>query len=568
MRRWYWVIFSLLLISGHSAAADNEFLLTILHTNDLHSHFTGNGPDALARKHTVGKGHYARLATAINTIREEKIAAGEPVLLIDSGDFFGGSLFHILGPSEKSRLNPEFEFFATMGYDAVALGNHEFDAYELGLSRMLDKAVEQQFNVPVIAANMVIQKPGSFLEKHLISNVIAPYVIKEVTYQNVTKKIAIMGIVPPNAAWTSTNSRHTVGFVGYDDANQRQELYRLAEFTKREVHHLRTKEQVDFVIVAMHGGQPEDETLLKAIPEIDLVLSGHTHEQYLHKVGTRYLMQNDYYGQTLGKLELALGKRRYYVRNPDQAQVAIDERWEPDEELTERIQEYKMEINRISQQFSFQDYVTSTAQPVATDASTHQQWGKHLATTIREEINEDNAPAIDAYFTVLGFVREGFASVPGTKTSVWFADIFRMLSLGFDSDMQPGVDVATFFLSARELKSLLEFLDVFHKTDPNATPVFSENLTYDIRPWGVPFVNRVQNIRIDNKPLSKHPQLIHIGTNYALARRIAQLPKLSYGLIDITPRNAEGESVAIHPRKDLTKEIIYLSRGIKRRGLL
>lgn len=93
--------------------------LTILHTNDLHSHFLGSGPDRLYTPVPDGDpvtGGHARIASLIATIRDQKKHAQEPLLLVDAGDFFAGSLFHSLAVSNEIYLKREeladlLEFF-------------------------------------------------------------------------------------------------------------------------------------------------------------------------------------------------------------------------------------------------------------------------------------------------------------------------------------------------------------------------------------------------------------------------------------------------------------------------
>ncbi|MEK6626220.1 MAG: metallophosphoesterase, partial [Bdellovibrionota bacterium] len=80
---------------------------------------------------------YARLATVIKNARKE---AKGPVLLLDGGDFFGGTLYHLIAPRGDTTFNPEIDFFKMIGLDYTIFGNHEFDAREEGLATMLSKA--------------------------------------------------------------------------------------------------------------------------------------------------------------------------------------------------------------------------------------------------------------------------------------------------------------------------------------------------------------------------------------------------------------------------------------------
>ena len=97
-----------------SGGKTREARITLLTTNDMHSHLDGNGPDAMITPQ-VGDGDpvlgsAARLAGAIKAIRAEKAAACEPVLLVDAGDFSSGTLFHILSPSPVSLMAPDVTF--------------------------------------------------------------------------------------------------------------------------------------------------------------------------------------------------------------------------------------------------------------------------------------------------------------------------------------------------------------------------------------------------------------------------------------------------------------------------
>ena len=115
---------------GRRGAGDH-LSLTILHTNDLHSHLWGHSPEADYTPATLDDdptlGGFARLAAAI---KAERASAGADVLLLDGGDFLMGTLFHLAGTSKA----PELKLMQALGYDAAAIGNHEFDFTPAGLA--------------------------------------------------------------------------------------------------------------------------------------------------------------------------------------------------------------------------------------------------------------------------------------------------------------------------------------------------------------------------------------------------------------------------------------------------
>ncbi|OPL11306.1 MAG: hypothetical protein AVO34_08805 [Firmicutes bacterium ML8_F2] len=108
------------------AAPDDELLLTVLHTNDEHSAVIPHSPtvDYHPERENPTVGGFARLASAVRMIRREKESAGEPVLLLSAGDYIGGSPYSWLIPE---GVAPELTIMQAIGYDAVTIGNHEYD---------------------------------------------------------------------------------------------------------------------------------------------------------------------------------------------------------------------------------------------------------------------------------------------------------------------------------------------------------------------------------------------------------------------------------------------------------
>ena len=137
---------SVLAVSAGAALADFE--LNILHINDFHSRIESiNKFDSTCSAEDEGKGECfggaARLLTAINETRAA--LAGKNVLTLNTGDNFQGSLFYTMykGSVEAEMLN-------AMKFDAMTVGNHEFDDSEDALAPFLDKV---QF--PVVTANVI-----------------------------------------------------------------------------------------------------------------------------------------------------------------------------------------------------------------------------------------------------------------------------------------------------------------------------------------------------------------------------------------------------------------------------
>jgi 5'-nucleotidase/UDP-sugar diphosphatase len=99
------IFLSVLLVSADLFAGEKE--ITILHTNDLHSHVLGFSPNIDYRPDMTGgdstKGGWPRVATVLKREREKR---NHPVLVLDAGDFLMGSLFHMLAREEAMELRP------------------------------------------------------------------------------------------------------------------------------------------------------------------------------------------------------------------------------------------------------------------------------------------------------------------------------------------------------------------------------------------------------------------------------------------------------------------------------
>src|SRR5436305_6005609 len=125
--------------------------ITIPQTTDIHDHANGAGHVGLDVDPVTGMstiGAYARIAAYINSVR---LDARHPVLLIDSGDWTMGTLYDLTLASSPLALG----FLTTMHYDAVTLGNHEFDYTPRGLAQMLAAAQSTfGFQTPIVASNM------------------------------------------------------------------------------------------------------------------------------------------------------------------------------------------------------------------------------------------------------------------------------------------------------------------------------------------------------------------------------------------------------------------------------
>ncbi|RDL50093.1 Trifunctional nucleotide phosphoesterase protein YfkN [Ensifer sp. M14] len=235
---------SILALSSGAAFADYE--LNILHINDLHSRIESiNKFDSTCSTEEEGKnecfGGVARLKSLIDQKRQD--LSGKNVLLLNAGDNFQGSLFFT-----TYKGLAEAEFLNLMKFDAMTVGNHEFDESEDGLVGFLEKV-----EFPVVTANVL----PSYKSK--IGDRIKPSIVLEVGGQ----KVGIVGAVANDTPELSSPGPDIL--IGDDVAT-----------TTAAVEELK-KQGVDKIIALTHVGYPRDLAAIAKIPDVDVVVGGHSH---------------------------------------------------------------------------------------------------------------------------------------------------------------------------------------------------------------------------------------------------------------------------------------------------
>jgi len=225
-----------------------NYSLTILHTNDTHSHV-----EAQRMGQYAGKGGVVGRAALIDSIR---LADGaKNVLLLDAGDFEQGTpYFTLLGGKV------EIESMNIMAYDAVTFGNHEWDNGAEDLKNRIKKA-----KFKTLLCNYEIS--DSQLRKQC-----APYAI----FNRGGKKIGVIGVLADITSLVASKAGVTIKYV-----NPVQPVNKWAEY-------LKTKKKCDLVIVLSHCGftgsnpeDPGDEDMVPLLHNVDIIVGGHTHTDLL-----------------------------------------------------------------------------------------------------------------------------------------------------------------------------------------------------------------------------------------------------------------------------------------------
>ena len=258
------------------AAARADYALTILHINDLHSRLEAiNKYDSTcgSKDEADGKcfGGVARIKAKIDDRRAALSAAGRNVLTLDAGDQFQGSLFYTTYKGAAAA-----EFMNMIGFDAMAVGNHEFDDGPKGLSDFIDKV-----DAPVLSGNINVENEPALKGK------VPGTLVLEVGGE----RIGIVSALAEDTVESSSPGPNVLFSRAEDYLKGAVEGLEAAGITK--------------IVAITHMGLPRDMEIASRVPGIDIIVGGHSHT----------LLSNTFEG--------AAGPYPVLVQNPSGKQVPI-----------------------------------------------------------------------------------------------------------------------------------------------------------------------------------------------------------------------------------------------------
>ena len=481
-----------------------SYSLTILHTNDLHSHLQGHYPEAdytpATLKDDSTMGGFARIAGAIKTYKTAAAAANRDVLLLDGGDFMMGTLFE-LGATEAAA---ELKLMQAVGYDAAAMGNHELDWTPKGLAGILHAATTgmNPIGFPILASNVKFD-PNSpddnTLEMFQSAGVLPRKFIKTLPGG---LKVGFFGLLGAQAQLFSPTAKP----LTFDT---------IEVASKAMVTELRTMDNVDLVIALSHSGigsngQGEDLELAKKVPGIDIIISGHTHQKLERPViqGKTIIVTAGSYGEYLGRLELEVVKQGGVVTGVnagDYKLLPIDDQIEGDAAVQANISTVIAGLDAKLSPLSYRTNVAETAAdldlvPFAESGLGDLVADAMLAAGQALEPDPTDPPVIAV--EVNGQIRAPLRK--GSTGKIWLADLFQVTPLGIGPDGVPGAPLVTYYMHGKDLRSGLE---IAAGADLLGDDVYTMQLAgmeadYDMKQ---PLFQRVTALRLVNKDHSTTP---------------------------------------------------------------
>ena len=549
---------------------------TILFTHDLHSHFL---PQSTAEGGESGG--YARLKTVIDGER----AMNPDALLVDGGDFSIGSLIQTLYTTQAAELRT----MGAMGYDAVTIGNHEFDHKGTGFGEMLNSAkaaqttamgllTDSQYPPRNLEAYQAQYGPLTLALPALLEANYAPaddnpdraFIRSAMENYGVTDCVTLerggvtyglfglMGVDSDECAPTS-------GFTRTD----------AAKAAKRCVETLKG-EGAEIIVCLSHSGtgdslaSSEDEELAKAVDGIDVIVSGHTHSTLAEPlvVNDTYIVSSGPYCQNLGSLTFSWddgGEKRLL----DYRLIPIDETVAENPEIAGLVEQWKDMVGETylaRYGLTYDEVLTHSDYDLNTPASAVQE-NNGLGTLVSDAFlwadRTLNAAYADSPHTVSvtadGVLR---ANLPAGDLTAAMA--FDVLSMGVGEDGTSGFPLVAVYLTGKELKAAME-------VDASVTPImpaaqlYMSGAKYAFNTKRM-FFNRVYDAALTDVTFDESGTgnayeiddnaLYRVVTGMYSAQMLGTVKSKSMGLLSLEPKQANGTPVT-----DFADCILYDANG-------
>jgi len=555
-----------------------ELYFCILHTNDIHSALIPHSPavDYHPEEEDPAIGGLARLATAMDEIRENKMGEGEPILLLDAGDFLGGSAFAWL---TLSGYAAELTIMQQMGYDAVAIGNHEYDYGPDVLAQYLLKAgyPEAHQKTLVLASNTEAPPDHPLAAQNLYRNA-GMFELEN------GLKVGIFGLIGKDAILLIGET----GDVQFLDQH---------ETARQAVDELK-KQGADVIVGITHSGVDEDRELAREVPGIDVIVGGHTHDALYKPVlqGDTVIVQAGSFGEYLGQLELAYnpntGKLR--VRNEENDHtylIPIDDSFACHPEIDVLVQEYTLILNAYIDEMTggkFDDIMDTVAKSEFIlsnhPSPSETPLGNFIADAMRIVAQEVIGKKVDIASQANGCIRTSVFSgtMEHSGGNVSFYDIVETTGLGHGLDGYAGCPIVSVYLTGEEVRRLLEITVLLQEFMGDSFFLQFSGLRYSYNPANavlltIPFVNLpipttravtraelyvgdgIQPVNGEGYvPLKRGDEkLYHLVTDAYILLFVPlvadMLPQL-----EVVPKNADGEPV---PLERLGELIVHHADG-------
>lgn len=529
-------------VSADTVSAAEKDTVSVIFTHDMHSHMDAD--KSMKDGRTVKTGGFARLKSAMDDVRKEYPQS----FVLDAGDFSMGTPYQTIFSGEASEL----KMMSYLGYEATTLGNHEFDYRAKGLASMLETAsgkgpalVSANIDWDSTLADDELKEDASVLKKACEGYGMKDYIV--IDHGGVS--IAVFGIMGKNAVDYAPES----GMI-FNDA---------AETAKNVVEKIKAEEDVDMIVCLSHSGTIENETdeledtedyvLAEEVPDIDLIISAHTHTVLDEPVtvGSTYIVSCGSYNRNMGHVVLSPDGDGYRIDSYEL--VALDESVKPDKAVDSELDKYRTLVD--SEYFSRYGYTADQVlaendidfTPIESFSMKQGEdtLGNLIADSYRYAIaeaegnDEQEISGVDVTVVPSGVVRGSL--LHGDVTA---ADAFNILSLGFGGDGSPGYPLVRVYLTGRALKDAAE-VDASISDFMGVARLYMSGLEYS---WNRNrlLLNRAVDVKLNDGGAVKEledDRMYSVAADLYSCQMLGSVKAKSMGLLKIEPKDIKGRPV-------------------------
>lgn len=528
-----------LALGGKAMAASEAKTVDVMFLHDTHSHL--NAFSTVEDGQSQVMGGFSKIKTLINEQKEKN----PDTLLLDAGDFSMGTLIQVVFETDAS----EIRMLGELGMEATTLGNHEFDYKAKGLANMLNSAVSIGGDLPAMVLCNVdweaMEAAGLTEDQQLLKDAFENYGVKD--YIMVEKNgvnIAITGLFGQDCEDCVPNCPLVFGDR--------------VEAVKETVAEIEANEDADMIVCVSHSGtwedadKSEDEILAKSVPQLDLIISGHTHTKLEEPIvhGATYIVSAAEYGKYLGSLSMTQKENGRWKLDSYEL-ITVGEDVAEDSATQEKVDEmFSMVDSRYLEQFGYtKDQVLCTNEVEFSSAKdtgdyhTELNLGSIMADAYAYAVNAadtgDTHP-VDVAVVPSGTIRDTYA-----KGNITTENVFNSFSLGIGQDGIPGYPLISIYLTGKELKTAAE-IDASISDLMTTARLYTYGLYWSYNPNRM-ILNRATDVYLCAEDGSRteleDDQLYRVVTDFYTSQMLGGVTDLSYGLLSIVPKFADGTPV-------------------------
>lgn len=510
----------------------------IVFTHDTHSHL--NTFTTMVDGLETELGGFARM----NTLIEAQRAQNPDTLVIDGGDFSMGTLIQTVFETQAAELR----MLGYLGCDVTTLGNHEFDYRSKGLANMLTSAQASGDAVPAMVVCNVdwdtMEAEGLTEGQQRLKDAFAAYGVSDYTVlEKGDVDIAVVGVFGKDALACAPTCE-----LKFEDP---------IEAVKQTVADIKANEDVDMIICVSHSGtwedesKSEDELLAKAVPDLDLILSGHTHTEIEKPIqhGSTYVVSCGEYGKNLGELTLtqqADGRwaMSAYELIPITSDIAVHAATQQtiDSFMDTVDTDYLARFGYTKDQVLAENDIVFSTQKDLENIHEEHNLGDIIADAyvyaVENAADYDGVP-VDLAVVPSGTVRDTYA-----RGDITVEQVFNSFSLGIGADGVPGYPLISVYLTGREIRTAAE-IDASVSDFMTTARLYCSGLNFTYNPHRL-LLNKVTDVCLEDdgqRVALEDDKLYRIVADLYSGQMLSAVTDMSYGILAIVPKYADGTPI-------------------------